>query len=257
MKLTNTNSDILRTIRQPSRLEESNSLVFMYPFIIDKYLERKWGNVLRDFFTTQFLSQIKISNVLNITSSASRHTIDDSQITKLENPAEMMAQSDALGLLSNRPPPQQQQFQQYYNQLAKHEYQDKIDRFREFIKDQVRIDPRFSETRPIISNITIENLIDIPLIIGTKSSGINSMCLFWILFFATGQYRQDFDKDSLMLNPDATGDPLKNFTRSLRLDRPQSFDYIGRFIKEVVGSNFINYEQFLEKIKRLVNLAFA
>lgn len=248
MKLTGTNSDVLKTIRQPTKLEESSSLVFIYPMIIDKYLERKWGLLLRDFFTTQFMSQIKISNVLNITSQASRHSVTNGDVERIENAAERTAQS-SLGLLTANQHQSPDLSQQYYGQMAKHEYQDKINQFRYFIRDQIMIDPRFSDTRPIISNITIENLIDVPLVIGTKMSGVQSIPLFWILFFATGQYREDFDKEEIT-DPD---DPakMKAFTRSLRMDRPQSFEYIARMIKDVSGPKYRDYEQFLTKIAQI------
>ncbi len=248
MKLTGTNSDVLKTIRQPTKLEESSSLVFIYPMIIDKYLERKWGLLLRDFFTTQFMSQIKISNVLNITSQASRHSVTSGDAERIENAAERTAQS-SLGLLTANHQPSTDLSQQYYGQMAKHEYQDKINQFRYFIRDQIMIDPRFADTRPIISNITIENLIDVPLIIGTKMSGVQSIPLFWILFFATGQYREDFDKEEITDPDDPT--KIKTFTRSLRMDRPQSFEYIARMIKDVAGPKYQNYEQFLTKIAQI------
>lgn len=240
MKITGTNSSILQNIRQPTKLEEQNSLIFVYPFIMDKFLERKWGGLLRDFFTTQFLAQIKISNVLNITTQATKTAVPNTNINKLENAAETTAQHDAIGLLTNRPQQQTSDYQQYYNQVAKHDYQEKINQFREFIKAQVLIDPRFQDSRPIISSVTVENLIDIPLILGTKSNAINSLSLFWILFFATGQNQDHFDKDI-----------ESSSKKSIRMDKPQSFEYIKRFIKNMSVSDYRNYEHFLEKTLEL------
>lgn len=244
MKLTGTNSQTLQTIRQPTRLQESNSLVFIYPFIIDKSLDAKYGLLLRDFFTTQFTAQIKISNVLNITSSAARHSVINQDIKKMENPAELSAQSDALGLLTNRPKEQNQYDYQYYNQIQKHEYQEKINQFKQFIYDQVMTDPRFSDVNPLISDITVENLINIPLIIGTKSSAIAPIPLFWILFFATGQGNEGSSGTEKM-NFDGIEE---TFSKSIRMDRPQSFEFIKRFIKEVAGPNYRNYEQYLGRV---------
>lgn len=244
MKLTGTNSQTLQTIRQPTRLQESNSLVFIYPFIIDKSLDAKYGLLLRDFFTTQFTAQIKISNVLNITSSAARHSVINQDIKKMENSAELSAQSDALGLLTNRPKEQNQYDYQYYNQVQKHEYQEKINQFKQFIYDQVMTDPRFSDVNPLISDITVENLINIPLIIGTKSSAIAPIPLFWILFFATGQGTEGSSGTEEM---NFTGVDEK-FSKSIRMDRPQSFEFIKRFIKEIAGPNYRNYEQYLGRV---------
>jgi len=245
MKLTGTNSQTLQTIRQPTRLLESNSLVFIYPFIIDKSLDAKYGLLLRDFFTTQFTAQIKISNVLNITSSAVKHSVINQDIEKMENPAETSAQSDTLGLLTNRPKAQNEYDYQYYNQIQKHEYQEKITQFKQFIYDQVMTDPRFSDVNPLISDITVENLINIPLIIGTKSSTVPSIPLFWILFFATGQGNEGSSGTEEM---DFNGVGPETFSKSIRMDRPQSFEFIKRFIKEVAGPNYKNYEQYLGRV---------
>jgi len=255
MRINNTNSSVLQNIRQPTRLNESNSLVFVYPFIIDKSLELKYGTLLRNFFSTQFMSQIKTSNVLNIVSTASKHSITNNQLEKIANPAEMMAQNDALSLLTRTPTTNSDSpYTDYRNDIHRHEYQQKIDQFKDYIYNQVRLDPRFSDVNPLISSITIENLIDIPLIIGTKSSGIQPIPLFWILFFATGQYREDFDTDTFLTpNHRRPGEDVNlAFTRSIRMDRPQSFEYIKRFTKLMNNASFrFKYENFLEKIQTI------
>lgn len=230
MKLTNTNSSILQSIRQPTQLGEQDSLAFIYPFIIDKNLDKQYGRVLRDFFTCQFVAQIKTSNILNITVKATNSGSTNQNLNQLENAAERTAQSDTLGLLTSQiHQPGPGLINNMYQDQQKYEYDNKLNKFREFIFDQIKHDPKYADLNILVSDITVENLLDIPLILGTKSSTINSLPLFWILLAATGQYRdKSLDEDGK--------------TKSIRMDRSESFQYIKRFIRNI---NVLNYEKIL------------
>ena len=230
MKLTQTNSSILQSIRQPTQLEAHDSLVFVYPFLIDKNLDRQYGKLLRDFLTCQFTAQIKTSNVLNIMVKASNAGSNNQNLDKLENAAERTVQDTTLGLLTPAdqiPRPNLSSIlKQNYQDQQKYEYENKIAKFKEYIYDQIKNDPQYTDLNILISNITIENLLDIPLILGTKSKTVNSLPLFWILLAASGQYR-------------SVGDQANSV---IRMDRTQSFDLISRAIRSV---NINNYEQLL------------
>lgn len=185
-------SNTYKSITQPSTIN-NRSLVFAYPFVMDKNLEMKYGEILRDFFSIQFVNQIKESSIINITmsaTSAGQYTLDNEHI----NPAETLAKS--LGQLQPNPT----QTPQYnINAIDKREYQEKIYQFQRFIQNQISNDPRYSDLNSLISTVTVENLLDIPLIIGTKKYGIESDALFWLLFIATGALNPT-TKSSIELN---------------------------------------------------------
>lgn len=170
--------------------ERQSNLIFVYPLLFDRYLMKRWEMILRDFLTAQFISQIKISNVLNITQSAVQGYGTQAGVPYL-NPAEILNQA-----LSNNNPEytnalqvqlnaiQAQQFNNVnQNKISNTEYAYKLQELRQFIKQQVLTDPIYDGLRPAFSIISMENsLLDVPLIVGTKSYKIDSSALYWILF---------------------------------------------------------------------------
>jgi len=188
--------------------ERQSNLIFVYPLLFDKLLSKKWEMILRDFQTAQFISQIKISNVLNITQAAVQG-YGQTAGTPYLNPAELLNQS-----LSNNGEAYQNavqaqlgaiQSQQFNNQnnnrASNSEYAYKLQELRQFIKHQILTDPIYENLRPAFSIISLENsLIDVPLIIGTKTYKIDSSALYWILFV------------SLLYN-NTQGISLKNFAQ--------------------------------------------
>lgn len=170
--------------------ERQSNLIFVYPLLFDKLLSKKWEMVLRDFQTAQFISQIKISNVLNITQSAVQGYGQTAGVPYL-NPAEILNQALSNNgqaynnaLQAQLGAVQAQQFSnQNNNRLSNTEYAYKLQELRQFIKHQILTDPIYENLRPAFSIISMENsLIDVPLIIGTKTYKIDSSALYWILF---------------------------------------------------------------------------
>ena len=69
-----TNITSLTALRQPTKLgggQGGQKLVFIYPLLVDASLN-KYTDLVRDFLSVEFVSQIKISNGLNITSKLSK-----------------------------------------------------------------------------------------------------------------------------------------------------------------------------------------
>jgi hypothetical protein len=185
MRLPSSPSTTLQNIRQPSTTLNKDSLVFTYPIIFDDKL-RSYSEIIRDFFTVQFITQIKISNILDLHTAASKSNYIEVNNREI-NPAEELAKN--LGSLTrnystyyDRQPAEQS----HYQSNDKYEYQNKINQLKAFIQDQIKNNPNYKQLNPIISTITIENLVDIPLVIGTKQYFTSSTALFWILFISAG-----------------------------------------------------------------------
>ncbi len=188
---SNQNTPALNLLGSMSKVgERQSNLIFVYPLLFDKYLFKRWEMILRDFLTAQFISQIKISNVLNITQSAVQGYGNTAGVPYL-NPAEILNQALSnnsteytTALQSQLNAIQAQQFSnQNQNRVSNTEYAYKLQELREFIKQQVLTDPMYDGLRPAFSIISMENnLLDIPLIVGTKSYKIDSSALYWILF---------------------------------------------------------------------------
>lgn len=208
-----------------------SNLIFVYPLLFDKTLIAKWEGLIRDFQTAQFISQIKISNVLNITQSAVQG-YGQSAGSNYINPAEILnnalsnsnsdTYSNALQQQLNKV--QSEQFSKMQRSSytpSSTEYLYKINEYRSFIKQQIQTDPLYSNLRPAFSIITVENnLIDVPLIIGTKTLKIDTGALYWILFVA--------------LSNNETG--LSNISKTL-----DTIDKIpkGKYLELLYGANII------------------
>lgn len=174
-------SHSLSSLRQPSSMmggQQGQRLVFLYPMIFDSSLSNIMNDI-RDFLSVDFMTEIKISNVLNITSKATQiGTVGTGN--RALNPAQEVRKSlhysfDLPGTDNN----------QYVDQISAAAYQDKLNSFLNFIRNQLQYDPRYQKLRPMISNITLqENLINIPLILGTKAYTSQISSLYWILLIA-------------------------------------------------------------------------
>ncbi len=153
-------SHSLSSLRQPSSMmggQQGQRLVFLYPMIFDSSLSNYMDDI-RDFLSVDFMTEIKISNVLNITSKATQIGTIGTGNRSL-NPAQEVRKSlhysfDLPGTDNN----------QYVDQISAAAYQEKLNSFLNFIRNQLQYDPRYQKLRPMISNITLqENLINIPL----------------------------------------------------------------------------------------------
>jgi hypothetical protein len=206
---------VLQSIRQPDddKLNEGD-LVFIYPIVMDATLEKKYGNLVRDFITVAFVNRIKQSNVLNVISDAVSPGTVKSGGGEI-NPAQLLKQH--LG----RAPVDEVQPDDVLNSAGidsqkKYDYSEALVQLREYVKDQIKNDSQYSQLRPVISQVMANNLIPIPLIIGTNMMKIHNSALFWILFIAAGQ--------------------------KIPLDRASSLDKIKPFLRQIPEDN---YEKFM------------
>ncbi len=173
-----------RALRQPGQMSsgfgmEGQRLVFLYPMLCDQSLQRLL-NDFRDFLTVSYIGEIKISNVLNITSDTYDNVGAIGSGNNVMNPAQMVRQAVWAGSELN----QRTQIDQWTSQENRALYQDKINQFNHFLRNQIQHDPRYSKLRPTVSSITVERLINIPLIVGTQTYPIDSNYLYMILLVA-------------------------------------------------------------------------
>ena len=173
-----------RMIRQPGRMGSGGSmegqrLIFLYPMLCDQKLFRLL-NDFRDFLAVSYIGEIKISNALNITSDSYRNVGAIGQGNNAINPAQMVRQA----IWSDQGMSHSSQPDTWTNSENRALYQDKINQSNYFLQNQIKHDPRYSKLKPVVSSITIENLINIPLIIGTYSYQIDQKYLYMILLIA-------------------------------------------------------------------------
>ena len=214
MQLTTTRAPTaLQTVRQSGIMRTpahgGQNLVFVYPFVCDESL-RKYSSLLRDFLTVDIMSQIKVSNVLNITSSSSRIGMVGTGKNAV-NPAQEVRRSLwNVGGIGNQTPNFIDD-----DRYERAEHQEHVANFTRFITDQIQNNPRYSILRPVISSLVIENLITIPLIVGTKEFPIKPTILYWIL--------------------------LASIATGTRLDRPSSLNALKPVIRAMPPENYIDF----------------
>jgi len=151
---------------------EGQRLVFLYPFAIDNTVS-KLSDLVRDFFTVSFINEIKIDNVLNVISTANQNVGSIGSGSNQINPAELIYQVTH----QQRPrdtPVTKPESDPYF-------YKEKLDRINDFLQQQLKHDPRFKQFRPIFSTITINELLDIPLIVGTKQYVVSNTYLYMLM----------------------------------------------------------------------------
>lgn len=182
MQISN-NIKSLTALRQPRLLtggQDNQKLVFIYPLLVSSSLS-KYTPLLRDFLAVDFVSQIKISNGLNITSSISKIGRIGSDKNAI-NPA--LEVRKALNISQLQPTSNNMNINLGYNpsEYELYKKQEKINKFTEFFKKQLLINPRYSQYSSVVSTIVAdENLLVFPLIVGTKIFPIETKFLFYIL----------------------------------------------------------------------------
>jgi hypothetical protein len=212
LNLSNTNTSVIspfQMVKQPAALINSDeSLIYTYPIVIDKYLQKEWGGLIRDFFTIQMLSQVKSSNILNITSSIASTAKIEAIDPNYRNPSDQLF--NTLQGNNNSSQQNNNDISQFYSTMSsvnqrtlmtqnKSEIQYHLDSFRDFISNQIKNDPAYENLRPIATPIIIENFINVPLIIGTKEMKVDSQTIFWILFLALADNRELTSSSTLKL----------------------------------------------------------
>lgn len=209
----NQGAGILTSIRQPTNMDGRNSLVFVYPMLIDATLDKKYGGLLRDFFTAYFMSSIKQSNVLNITAKVSPSVgTGDRMVNPAESLRDNLSRSSPQTTGIRYADHLHQQDQRNFASQQQADYQLQIDQFRSFIVDQVKIDPKYADLRPLISSLTLENLLTIPMVLGTKSFKVHNGALYWILFMAIGRNLKMNSMASLTrIKEEIRNIPVKNY----------------------------------------------
>jgi len=164
-----------------SILDQQFKLLFIYPMLCDKSLT-KYQNLIRDFITVSMGKELFISNSLNMVSMASSITplIDEhGNIIKLKNEYKGVESntSNNQNLFFSLMPSDIKDTQQQVKFDVEQQVKNKTAR----IKQLIKIDPMYAQFRPYLEMITLNNFIDVPIIIGTKLLSINSLVLLLVL----------------------------------------------------------------------------
>lgn len=172
-------------LRQNQIIKDQNfKLVFIYPMLFDQSMS-KYEKLLRDFISTSMLKEIFVSNSLNMITMAS-------QITPPTDPSGNPIDTISTIHKINYSLDGGDYHSRFYNipgsnELYKNQLQQKINQKTAIIKKLLINDPKISQYKPYIEIITMDNMIDVPVIVGTKKYDINSTVMSMILIVSVAE----------------------------------------------------------------------
>jgi len=177
-------------LRQPSKiLDIQQKLVFIYPMLYcDKIKSpsQSFENNLRDFITITFLSDLFVQNSLSIVTMANQISpIWDEKKREIEkelNVVKQLKPDFASDSLYQKLPSEQYPITPDY----KYDIQRKIEEKTGVIRKLAKTDPKLIKLRPHVEIVTLGNLIDVPIIMGTQFKTIDTLSTMYILIAAIG-----------------------------------------------------------------------
>ena len=156
-------------LRQPKNIKDQQfKLVFIYPMLVDSKLS-KYTDLLRSYISTNMLKEIYTSNALNILSMASSISplIDENgNIVDVEG-----GDSDSSRMGEKR----------LTQQSVRYEVEQRVKEKTYHIKRLLDVDPQLKQYKPFLEMITLNNFIDVPVIVGTKAYPVDQF-IFTFLF---------------------------------------------------------------------------
>jgi hypothetical protein len=177
--------------KDPKKLMDSQlKLIFIYPILIaDKIKVQStppFEQLIRDFISVTFLSDLFIENAFTIIGTANQirplwderqQSVDPTSGILRTLAAQQGISSAGYGTASPN-----------YNVDAAYAgvLQQKITQKTAVIQQLIKTDPKLAKFRPYIETITMGNMIEVPVIVGTSSFQVDTLTLMWVLIASIG-----------------------------------------------------------------------
>lgn len=236
------------SIRQPSSILDQNyRLVFVYPMIISSNLT-KYELLIRNFHSASMLKEIFISNSLNLVSMTSKI---QGPFNQTSNIGELVG-NVFLNNMSNT-----ERLPVGVDAGLKYELEQKLHQKTERIKKYLSNDIVLKTFNPHIDFITLENLVDVPVIVGTKSLSVDVFTLLLLLVASIGLNRplNTFQNLTMVINAIKSNSPkqLMQLLNNLSVNNKRTF--IQTFLDNHprIRYNFKNIIQKLDNYKKSNN----
>jgi len=178
-------------VKDPKKIMNSQlKLIFVYPILIaDKIKVQStppFEQLIRDFISVTFLSDLFVENAFSIIGTANQirplwderqEPIDPTSGIFRSWAARQGISSAGYGTLSPN-----------YNVDAAFagELQKKINQKTAVIQQLLKVDPKFAKFRPYIETITMGNMIEVPVVVGTSIFQVDTLTLMWVLIASIG-----------------------------------------------------------------------
>jgi hypothetical protein len=161
-------------LRQPKKITDQQfKLVFIYPLLIDTNLS-KYRDLIRLFISASMLKELHISNSLNIIKMASSISPLIDEMGNIVDVGGNVSDEDAVSGYVKKET----------QQSVKYDIERRVEEKTEYIKKLINTDPQLKQYNPIIQFLTLNNFLDVPVIIGTKQFEIQSYVFLFLFTIA-------------------------------------------------------------------------
>ena len=154
-----------------------HKLIFIYPMLFANLTSMELKDTFRSFLSKTFLREIFTSNYLNLVNLTN-------QITPFDN-AQTGVNLSHLGFLTAANNNSGEQNNVYFGgNQDKSELQEKLNTNFELVKQYLQNDPIFKKLKPNVQIITLDNMINVPVIIGTAMLDLKMLPMIYLLMMA-------------------------------------------------------------------------
>jgi len=187
-------------IKDPRNIMNSQQkLIFIYPMLyadkIKVQSSQPFEGLVRDFISVTFLSDIFVQNTFNLIGMAN-------QIRPLwDENRQAVDPTSGIVPYSNYPTVYTTPTSTQYPIGSEHagRIEQKITQKTAIIQHLLKTDPKFSKLRPFVEIITMGNMIEVPVIVGTASYPVDTLTLMYVLIAALGMNKKLSKKSDLEL----------------------------------------------------------
>lgn len=187
-------SKATRGLRQSDIIKDQQfKLVFVYPMLVDSSVT-KYTDLLRNFLTTTMLKELFISNALNLVNIASQiHPLTDEKGKPVDVQSTVanasLISGGSVGQLGGGLASTRVTGQALAHPLEhmKYELAGRIREKTAIIRRYLASDPKLKALNPYVEMITMDNLVDVPVIVGTKSFDIDTATLQFVFLVSVAE----------------------------------------------------------------------
>ena len=165
-------------LRQPGKISNQQfKLIYAYPLLFSDTIGSDLATACRKFQTISFLKEIIVSNSLNIINMASQIAAPNAQ-------SNSVAQLIGNAILTGGSSQNSTAAQSTVSPSMAYDIQSRVEEKTRQIKKYLNTDVRTKKLMPYVEIITLNNLVDVPVIVGTKGFNAMSYALLYILAIA-------------------------------------------------------------------------
>lgn len=162
-------------LRQTSQISNQQfKLICAYPLLFSDIINDDIKTKCRLFLTISFLKEIIVSNSLNIINMASQLPAPNTQQSST-------AQMIGNAILSSQGYGYNQQAPMTISNYNNYEVQNRVNEKTKLIKKHLESDTRTKKLMPHVEIVTLNNLIDVPVVVGTKGFDVSTTILLYVL----------------------------------------------------------------------------